>query len=200
MTSQHRWVCTICGDGFTRRSTASRHSRNLHAGNSMIVRPFEYIVGRQDGRFPEPIDPLLFRKNNNKKTENYNNNATYPVYSHETYNNSSKSYQNYNNFNIYRMQTSYPQLDHSSPVVPQQSFHKLPHDDKQSSYSPKPLEMMSKLEKHQELERLVIRYYTPYDAQRILKVIHAQVFNLGDESFLDGHLKLLLDIERTKSR
>ncbi|MGB0026446.1 MAG: hypothetical protein WBP64_06365, partial [Nitrososphaeraceae archaeon] len=97
MTSQHRWVCTICGDGFTRRSTASRHSRNLHAGNSMIVRPFEYIVGRQDGRFPEPIDPLLFRKNNNKKTENYNNNATYPVYSHETYNNSSKSYQNYNN-------------------------------------------------------------------------------------------------------
>jgi hypothetical protein len=71
----------------------------------MIVRPFEYLVGRQAGRFPEPIDPLVFRKNNNKKTENYNNNATYHIYSPETYNDTSNSYQNCNNFSMYGMQT-----------------------------------------------------------------------------------------------
>jgi hypothetical protein len=32
----------------------------------MIVRPYEYIIGRQNGRFPEPTDPLLFRKDNKK--------------------------------------------------------------------------------------------------------------------------------------
>jgi hypothetical protein len=60
--------------------------------------------------------------------------------------------------------------------------------------------MMSKLEKLREFERLVIRYYPPYEAQRLLEVINVQVFNLGDESLLEGHLKFLLDIERTKSQ
>lgn len=66
MTGKDTWACTICGDGFTRRSTANRHNRNLHVGNGMIVRPYEYIIGRQNGSFPEPTDPLLFRKNNKK--------------------------------------------------------------------------------------------------------------------------------------
>ncbi len=141
MTSEHRWVCTICGDGFTRRSTASRHNKNLHAGNSMIVRPFEYMIGRQNGRFTEPTDPLLFRKNNNKKTQDYNNNAAYPNYFHETYNNSCNSNKNYNNYDSYKLQPSSYQPNLPLQAVSQQSFYKPVHDNKQSIYSLKPLEI-----------------------------------------------------------
>jgi hypothetical protein len=72
----------------------------------MTVRPFEYMIGRQNGRFTTPTDPLLFRKKNNKKTQDYNNNAAYPIYSHETYNNTCNSNKNYNNYDSYKMQPS----------------------------------------------------------------------------------------------
>jgi hypothetical protein len=57
------WICEICGDGFTRKSSAKRHNDNLHLSGAMIVRPIEYIIGRLNGKFPVPHDPLLYRRN-----------------------------------------------------------------------------------------------------------------------------------------
>ena len=200
MTGKDTWACTICGDGFTRRSTANRHNRNLHVGNGMIVRPYEYIIGRQNGRFPEPTDPLLFRKNN-KKTQNSNtNNAVYPVYSHGIYNNNRNSEKNYNNYNKYVIHPSYPLPNHPHlPVLPQESFHKPVPDDKQPGYR-KPLERMSKMEKLTELERLSKEFYTGQEAELIIRTIHSYVSNHRDESLLDYQLKLLRDTERTQKR
>ena len=88
MNIQHKWVCTICGDGFTRRTSANRHNGNLHAGNGMIVRPIEYIIGRQNGRFAQPADPLSYRMNKNKKTH-HKYSIESPVYSHQRFYNPS---------------------------------------------------------------------------------------------------------------
>ena len=174
MISKQRWVCTICGDDFTRRSSATRHCRNLHAGNGLIVRPFEYIIGRQNGKFPEPADPLTFRKYRNKI--NYQNSHTgYPFYSHDNYNGTYNAPQYYNNVNSFRIQTQHP-----APVPLPPVSQQLPaNHEKQSGYPPRQLEKMSKLT---ELERLLPKYYDPHSAEAILKVLYSQVFNLGDES------------------
>lgn len=58
------WICAICGEDFTRKPSAKRHNDNLHLGGAMIVRPIEYIIGRLNGKFPVPHDPLSFRRNN----------------------------------------------------------------------------------------------------------------------------------------
>jgi ATP-dependent Zn protease len=82
MNSQHTWICVICGAGFTRKSSANRHNQNLHTGNGTIVRPLEYIIGRLNGKFHEPKDTLLFRKNNNN-TRIQNNDLNPLMYTHE---------------------------------------------------------------------------------------------------------------------
>ena len=192
MINKQRWVCTICGDDFTRRSSATRHSRNLHAGNGMIVRPFEYIIGRQNGKFPEPADPLTFRKYKNKI--NYQNSQTgYPFYSHDNYNGTCNAPQYYNNVNTFRIQTQHPVPGPISPVLQQLSSN----HEKQSGYSSRQLEKMSKHEKLTEVERLLFKYHDPHSAEAILKVLYTQVFNLGDESGLNHQLKLLLGFEKT---
>ncbi|MGA9154850.1 MAG: hypothetical protein WBZ36_30055 [Candidatus Nitrosopolaris sp.] len=55
--SKALWACWICGEDFTRRSSAERHSNNLHQGSSGIVRYIEYLAGRASGFYPPPIDP-----------------------------------------------------------------------------------------------------------------------------------------------
>jgi hypothetical protein len=57
---KHTWVCSICGQGLTRKSSANRHNNNLHLGGAMIVRPYEYIIGRLNGKFLQS-DPSLYR-------------------------------------------------------------------------------------------------------------------------------------------
>jgi hypothetical protein len=57
---KHNWVCSICGQGLTRKSTANRHNNNLHLGGAMLVRPYDYIIGRLNGKFLQS-DPSLYR-------------------------------------------------------------------------------------------------------------------------------------------
>jgi hypothetical protein len=48
------WVCTICGQDFTRRSSGKRHNSNLHGGMAKLVRPFDYITVRLNGQISSP--------------------------------------------------------------------------------------------------------------------------------------------------
>jgi len=41
------YVCTMCAQDFTRKTSANRHNTNLHEGRAVIVRFVEYIVGRE---------------------------------------------------------------------------------------------------------------------------------------------------------
>ena len=64
-------------------------------------------------------------------------------------------------------------------------------NDNQSISLIERLRKMSKLEKFTEFQKIVNKYYSPLDAQKMLKVATVYKFNLGDESFLDDQLKLL---------
>src|SRR6187397_959852 len=61
---KHTWICSICGQGLTRNSTAKRHNNNLHSGAALLVRPYEYIIGRLNGKFSQS-DPSLYRRKKN---------------------------------------------------------------------------------------------------------------------------------------
>jgi hypothetical protein len=55
--SKALWACSVCGEDFTRRSSAERHRNNIHQGRSSLVRFVEYLAGRASGLYPRPIDP-----------------------------------------------------------------------------------------------------------------------------------------------
>jgi hypothetical protein len=70
MFPRHTWVCSLCGQGLTRKSSANRHNNNLHSGQAAIVRPYEYIIGRLNGNFHSPKDPLTYRHHENLNGNN----------------------------------------------------------------------------------------------------------------------------------
>ena len=72
---KHTWVCSICGQGLTRKSTANRHNNNQHSGGALLVRPYDYIIRRLNGRFL-PSDPSLYR-HSNKGQDNSISNSVY---------------------------------------------------------------------------------------------------------------------------
>jgi hypothetical protein len=69
MVGKTNWVCGACGQGFTRKYSATRHIGNLHFGNAIIFRPFEYVVARINGRL-SPSEPLMFRRKKNQSNQN----------------------------------------------------------------------------------------------------------------------------------
>jgi hypothetical protein len=71
LLGKHNWVCTICGQDFTRRSIGNRHNSNLHGGMAKLVRPFDYMIDRLNGQISSPErDPWTYRsyrrKDNNQ--------------------------------------------------------------------------------------------------------------------------------------
>jgi hypothetical protein len=163
MISRHRWVCVICGEGFTRRSSANRHNQNLHFGNSTIVRPFEYVIGRLNGKFPESKDALLFRRNsNNRRFQNTDPNRL--LYTHESSNN-----------------------DGSHKYFNRQKYNCISKTAASSSQLPDCHYVTS-----QPFQKMVTKYCKPSDAQKMLRVAYVITFNLGDETFLDDQLKMLV--------
>lgn len=66
-TDKHTCVCAMCGQGFTRNSSAVRHNSVLHSGQAMIVKPYEYIIGRLRDEF-SPGDLGFYRSNRRNQT------------------------------------------------------------------------------------------------------------------------------------
>ena len=54
------WVCAVCSQDFTRKSSAYRHTRDLHHGTGEIVRMIDYVIGRIAGEY-KPGNPLTHR-------------------------------------------------------------------------------------------------------------------------------------------
>jgi hypothetical protein len=71
MVKNPLYVCSVCGQDFTRRYNANRHNQNIHSDKADIVRFLEYLIGRICAKYL-PGDPLSYRlkngKNNNKTT------------------------------------------------------------------------------------------------------------------------------------
>jgi uncharacterized Zn-finger protein len=66
-TDKHTCVCATCGQGFTRKSSAVRHNNILHYGQAMIVKPYDYIIGRLRGEFSHG-DPDIYKNNRRDQT------------------------------------------------------------------------------------------------------------------------------------
>lgn len=62
----HHYVCTMCAQDFTRKTSAKRHNKNLHQGTAVIVRFVDYIVGRVAGIY-QAADPKLYRRKPERK-------------------------------------------------------------------------------------------------------------------------------------
>jgi hypothetical protein len=87
------YVCSTCGQDFTRRYNASRHNENIHSNKAEIVRFIEYLIGRMSGKYL-PGDPLLYRiknRNKNKPSIVHQNEANNGLYHEKSDSSSMKS-------------------------------------------------------------------------------------------------------------
>jgi hypothetical protein len=199
---KHTWVCSICGQGLTRKSTANRHNNNLHFGGAMIVRPYEYIIGRLNGKFLQS-DPSLYRhKNGSQKSMpspinhpfgndnrmvfgalSFAGNTMHKGEYGETSQQTTKS--NDVKRSVYAESVrSTPHLQPSHRVV----GVKTPDTKKLS-------ERMLKLK---EIEILVKKHYQPEYARQMILATCTQV-HLGDDDSLDMNLTFLRNMDRATS-
>jgi hypothetical protein len=169
---KHTWICSICGQGLTRKSTAKRHNNNLHSGAAFLVRPYEYIIGRLNGTFSQS-DPSLYRRKKN---------ASDSIYQQQPIKKSNDT-----NATVYTQ----------SGVVPlQQPSHK-PFDDVKvpDDTLEKKLDIMLK---YPELKIFVNKYFSPGDASEVM-IMANYLASQGNGVFLDKYLEALRNIDRAKS-
>jgi hypothetical protein len=169
------WTCATCGQGFTRRPSADRHNINLHSGHALVIRTLEYIIGRVNGRFPEPTDPLSFRHKRMPKNQliysDINRTGLTPVV-HESQN--TFHYSTVHSIPINAYVTPY-RLNSIS-----QSQYKFVENQSDPFRGP---QSTSKLEKLEEFERLLYKHYSHPDAERVITMVRIEVFNLGTNVF-----------------
>jgi hypothetical protein len=193
---KHNWVCSLCGQGLTRKSTAKRHNYNLHFGGAMIVRPYDYIIGRLNGTFLQS-DPLFYRQNNrnlkdvprstNKDDGNINRTTSGVVPDNIVHE------------GIYgdiRQPGDTKSNNFKSMFYPQSEAVEAPHSptgDKSSDV----LKISDRMLKLKEIDILVNKLYSSENANQIRMAIAMQA-NLGDDDSLDKNLTFLRNIDRAR--
>lgn len=185
MFQKHTWVCSLCGQGLTRKSSAIRHNNNLHAGQAEVVRPYEYIIGRLNGNFHRPKDPLTYRhrKESTLLEESVNRNDN--GFMSKVIADSTQHLPTANNV--------------SAPfTVSIQSTSPPKTGDNRLSSSLDCTEMIRQRGKLEEFSLLAYRHYPPDNARVIVAITAAYLFNYGDEKFLDERLEWLRKADRMR--
>jgi hypothetical protein len=188
---KHCWVCSMCGQGLTRRSTAIRHNNNLHSGGAMIVRPFDYIIGRLKGDF-FPNDPSFYRRH--KKNQMNGSNPSY-------YHNNDNRNTNKARFGGVRDKPGYGNEIKQRPI--EFNTAKTIHDHQsvdplQTTYiavQNRPETML----KISEIEILAKKYYSPQDASWILSRVAYLAIEGKSNDYLSKCLDYLRNIVRARS-
>lgn len=189
LVARHVWVCSICGQGLTRKSTAKRHNNNLHSGKAMLVRPYEYIVGRLNDTFLYN-DPSLYRHNKKAETKNvsssmYSNmlgSATSDSVVHEGMNrHASHNHGTATNGSSKRIYPHYNAALHS--YKPPSEARKKPANNMQI--------LLERQVKLKEFQTLAEKVYPPDIARQVMMAANYQATVLGDDASLDNNLELL---------
>jgi hypothetical protein len=170
---KHTWICSICGQGLTRKSTAKRHNNNLHLGAALLVRPYEYIIGRLNGTF-SPSDPSLFRRKKNVSDS---------IYQQQSVKKSNEL-----------KATVYTQSG-AAPLHVQPS-HILVNNVQAPTDMEKMTDIMLKLP---EFKILVNKHLPPYEARQIIANAVYLASQGNSKVFLDKYLEALRNIDRAKS-
>jgi hypothetical protein len=192
-SNNHTWVCATCGQGFTRKSTAVRHNKNLHSEMAMVVRPNEYIIGRLTGKFTES-DPSLYRREyrGSKNTaSSYNTARTFgwasPNVAHQTKYGSAKQPPP---MELNRIGNLGTQFNNSNL----ESYNQA--TDLKSSDSV--AKLSERLRKLNEFE-ILAKKHQPWDiATKMITMVKLQA-SLGDDAFVDKSLASLRSMDRAKA-
>jgi len=196
--SKPLWICTICGEDFTRKSSSKRHrdNINIHDRRPVIVRYIEYIMGLVRGDYPPPTTPKRLQGSTPYSFAIARNNIEnfvpvgIPDISHSNVARRTVSY------NTSGTQPSHQLPNVSIPDAQKQTIGMSNRNvSKLYSYSLKPLEQMSKVEKFQELGSLLNKLYTHRDAQAVYTTVHIDVYNTGHEDLLNNTLKHVRSID-----
>lgn len=175
-TDKHTCVCTTCGQGFTRKSSAARHNYNLHSGQAIIVKPYDYIVGRLNGEF-SPGDPAAYRRDRRGLTNPFVNNVRPNTGIHTDMHTLRPSPSN----------TMYPVGFQGRSMYPNPGNPHRPTNQNQNVpyFSNRVAERNSKLK---ELERLLYQNYPPQAAAQQLDRISYLANEANDDAYLDTFL------------
>jgi hypothetical protein len=201
MNQKCSWVCSICGEGFTRRTSARRHNSNLHSGEATIIRPSEYVIGRLNGQYSYPNDPLSYRRrtmNSNKVNNKGNRGTILPPYYHEDPNDSNFTDKK---FGFGESLLSDPDLGTRSLMHPQDEDSSQPqYNTTAEKGSPscdlhKLLERSSKLE---ELKILLNKHYPPKLARQLLIQFIFLLQDANDDKFLEDKLEWLRRVDKSQ--
>jgi hypothetical protein len=172
----------MCGQGFTRNSSAVRHNSVLHSGQAMIVKPYDYIIGRLKGEFSSD-DPALSRRDRGKLANSLVNN-----YHFQTKNNVRTNFGTHADAHTH-------ELHPSNPVDPMGSQERVPYPSSGNPHGPinrsmpyvsnRIAERKLKLE---ELRKLLYVNYPPQVADQQLVQITYLAENANDDAYLDTFL------------
>ena len=178
-TDKHTCVCATCGQGFTRKSSGVRHIYKLHSGQAMIVKPYDYIVGRLNGEF-SPGNPAAYRRVRRGPTNPFVNNVRPNTGIHTDMHTLRPNPPNAMYPVGFQGKSMYP--SHGNPHRPTNHNQNVPY------FSNRAAERNSKLK---ELETLLYQYYPPQVAAQQLDRISYLVNERNDDAFLDAFLDSL---------
>jgi hypothetical protein len=174
------WVCATCGEHFTRKYNATRHNNNLHAGNGLIVRLLDYIVGRASGQYL-PSDPRT-SKNHKPLIHDYTPRwPSKPVSQAGASNDRPYPANNNDSNNMY---------ENSDPF-----FYCYPTPNTINNADDKPAnKVQDRIQKYDEIRTLVAKYYIPEAVENTLAVVRGYIY-LGDDRLLDEQLAFFRKLE-----
>lgn len=178
----------MCGQGFTRNSSAVRHNNILHSRQAMIVKPYDYIIGRLRGEF-SPGDPGFYRSNRRNQTTSsvYNQ----PIQTKNNERTNSRIHTDVLAHELHPPNSINPMSDgralYRSSETPQWPVNqKTPYTSNQFT------EHELKLD---ELKGLLYKNYPP----QIAAEVFAQNSILSDTAENDAYLESFLDVLRKRS-
>jgi hypothetical protein len=206
--SKVNYVCTTCGQDFTRRYSANRHNNHFHFGNGIIVRFLEYIIGRTNGRFPPPLpannnnlSTRIIRKwwhNNDNSSSPYNgnnglrdrNNGRFTTIPDQLGNvfgcgTVGQSVESNNNVSKDISKRAAPPYNINPPLESPSSLSDKPAHTKQSNISE---EFQQRISKLAEIKTLLTSYLSHQDIYTLLTLFAVQSIISGNDHLLDQML------------
>jgi hypothetical protein len=172
------WVCTLCSQDFTRKYSANRHNRDLHQGQSKIVRMIDYVIGRIAGQY-QPADPFTYRS------------------SHRHYG-STRSHSDTKAFSFPPTSIAHDSQRKYSSTPPLNERFVLGQRPNIDSVKPSTYSTNGSTAKFDELQKSLQTFFGPELAQAILnQASKAVINNGGNEAILDGYLAILRNSKNT---